>query len=53
MESNPALQELLGYSQDELRHKEFTEFFKPEEVADVKTFFKDLVAGNRGPYRME
>jgi PAS domain S-box-containing protein len=53
VESNPALQELLGCSQDELRHKEFTEFLKPEEVDRCKAFFKDVVAGNRGPYQVE
>ena len=53
VESNPALQELLGCSQDELRRKEFIEFVKPEEIDRCKAFFKDLVAGNRGPYRVE
>jgi PAS domain S-box-containing protein len=53
VESNPALQELLGYSQDELRQKEFFEFLKLEEVDRGKTFFKDQLAGNRGPYRVE
>ena len=53
VESNPALQELLGYSQDDLRNKEFTEFMQPEEVARCKAFFKDLVSGNRKSYRME
>ena len=40
MESNPALQELLGYSQDELRTKEFIEFIQPEEVARCKDLLK-------------
>lgn len=51
--SNPALQELLGYSEEELDHEVFSEFFKPEEAAQCQSFFKDLVAGNRGPYRIE
>jgi len=53
VESNPALQILLGYSRDEVHHKVLPEFSKAEEVARSKDFFKDLVAGNRGPYRAE
>lgn len=53
VESNPALQELLGYSQEELRTKEFTEFIQPEEVAGCKDLFQDLVSGSRKSYRVE
>ncbi len=53
VESNPALQKLLGYSQEELRHKEFTEFIQPEEAAGCRDLFQELVSGNRKSYRME
>ncbi|MFZ0052524.1 MAG: PAS domain S-box protein [Desulfobaccales bacterium] len=53
VESNPALQELLGCSRDDLCNKEFFEFLKLEEVDGCKAFFKDLVVENRGPYRVE
>ena len=53
VESNPALQELLGCSRDDLCNKEFFEFLKLEEVDGCKAFFKDLVVENRGLYRVE
>lgn len=53
VESNPALQELLGHSQDELRHKEFTEFVPPPEAAHCKKYYQAWVTGNRGPYHEE
>ncbi len=52
-ESNPALQELLGYSQDELRRREFFEFVQPEEATEWAGLFKDLVAGQRKSYQIE
>ncbi len=53
VETNPALQELLGYSQEELRDREFTEFLQPEEAAGCKDLFQELVSGTRASYRVE
>ena len=53
VESNQALQVLLGYSQDELLHKELAEFLQPEEAAKCKNYFKELAAGNPGPHLLE
>ncbi|HEY9072682.1 MAG TPA: PAS domain S-box protein, partial [Desulfobaccales bacterium] len=53
VESNPALQELLGQSQDELRQKEFTEFVPPPEADRCKEYYQQWVAGNRQPYHEE
>ncbi len=53
VESNPALQSLLGYSQEDLRTKEFSEFIQPEDAAGCKNLFQELVAGNRQSYRNE
>ncbi len=53
VESNPALRALLGYSQDELLHKELTEFLQPEEAAKCKNYFNELAAGKPGPHLLE
>jgi len=47
VESNPALQELLGSSQEELNHQEFTKFFQPDEAGGSRELFQELVAGKR------
>ena len=52
-ESNRALQELLGYSQDELQNKKFTQFLQTEDPVDCLLLFKDLVAGKRKSSRIE
>jgi PAS domain S-box-containing protein len=53
LESNPALQEMLGYSADELCDLAFTKVTHPEDVrADVE-LFRDLVAGKRQEYGLE
>ena len=53
VESNPALQELLGYSQVELNNKEFTRFGQSEEAAKCKELFNELVAGKRKSFQAE
>lgn len=54
-ESNPALQELLGYSAEELRGKPFTDFSHPDDVATDVAFYEELMAqkGGVGRYRLE
>jgi PAS domain S-box-containing protein len=52
-ESNPALQELLGCSREELRQKVFTEFAPSEDAARCWSLFQELVEGKRDSYQME
>lgn len=53
VESNPALQELLGYTQGELYGKGFGQFGPSEEVSGAKYHFREYVLGNRESYQSE
>ena len=54
-ESNPALQELLGYSAKELHGKLLTDFSHPDDTMADVTFYKELMAQKKGVgrYRTE
>lgn len=52
LESNPALQRLLGYSGDELRDLAFTQFTHPDDVAADLELYRELVAGTRDHYQL-
>jgi PAS domain S-box-containing protein len=54
-ESNPALQELLGYSAKELHGRLLTDFSHPDDVMADETFYKELMVQKRGVgrYRTE
>jgi PAS domain S-box-containing protein len=51
--SNPALQEMLGYSEEELRGMVFTEFTHPADIGMDMNLFQELAAGKRNQYRLE
>ncbi|HBY95272.1 MAG: PAS domain S-box protein [Ardenticatenaceae bacterium] len=53
MESNPALQEMLDYNAEELRHAVFTEFTHPDDVAADLRLYSEMVAGERDYYQIE
>ncbi len=53
LESNPALQTILGYSAEELRGMPFTEFTYPEDAAIDMTLYQSLIAGERDVYEIE
>jgi PAS domain S-box-containing protein len=53
LESNPALQAMLGYSADELREMVFTEFTHPEDVTADMDLYRELVAGKRERYSLD
>lgn len=53
MESNPALQELLGCRQENLHYKDFGEFILTGDAAGCQGLFKDLAAGDRPSCQME
>jgi PAS domain S-box-containing protein len=52
LESNPALQAMLGYSEGELRGRAYTEFTHPEDTATEAALFGELTSGARDSYRM-
>jgi PAS domain S-box-containing protein len=52
-ESNPALQEMLGLSREELRSRVFTDFTKGEDASRCKTLFTELVEGKRDSFQIE
>ena len=53
LESNPAMQEMLGYSGEELQGKVFTEITHPDDIAKDLDLYRGLVAGTRSHYQME
>lgn len=54
LDSNPALQQMLGYSGHELRGRPFTAFARhPDDAGADADLFAELVAGERDSYEME
>ncbi len=53
METNPALQKILGYSGEELHHKSFSQFTHPDDIPADMNLYNELVAGKRDHYQME
>jgi PAS domain S-box-containing protein len=51
--SNRALQEMLGYSAEELQGRPFTELSHADDGAADYNFLQELMAGKRDHYRME
>lgn len=45
VECNPALQELLGYSEDELCNKDFSKLAPPEDAGKSKEDYQEMLAG--------
>ncbi|MBW4683442.1 MAG: PAS domain S-box protein [Microcoleus vaginatus WJT46-NPBG5] len=53
MESNLALQEILGYGCEEIRGMNFTQLTHPEDVTTDLELFQEMRAGKRDSYRQE
>ena len=53
LESNPALQEILGYSAEELAKMHVVDAMHPDDQTAVGRLFRELVAGDRDAYRVE
>ncbi len=53
VESNPALQRMLGYSLAQFLHKSFTGFILPEDAPRCQVFFRELMEGKRQSYQAE
>ncbi len=52
-QSNPAFQQMLGYSEGELLGKHYAEFTHPDDLANEVEDVKDLLAGARSSYEIE
>ena len=53
IESNPALQQMLGYSEEELRNRVLNEFTHPDDAAMDADLHHELVIGKRDHYQIE
>jgi len=53
VESNPALQGMLGYGGKELRNRVFNEFIHPDDAAIDIDLDQELIAGKRDYYQIE
>ncbi|WP_083883505.1 PAS domain S-box protein [Spirulina subsalsa] len=53
VESNPALQKLLGYSAEELKHLHFTDYTYSEDVNADVSLVEEVFAGVRENFSME
>ena len=53
LETNPAVEQLLGYSRDELRGMHFRDFTHSEDVQKDLDLFQELVDGKRESYELE
>src|SRR5947209_5211630 len=53
LETNRALQELLGYRADEIRHRRVAEFMHPDDLQSVWEMYQELVTGRRDYFHLE
>jgi PAS domain S-box-containing protein/diguanylate cyclase (GGDEF)-like protein len=53
VEANPAIEQMLGYSADELRTMRFREYTHPDDVEHNLVLFDELMSGVRDAYRYE
>jgi two-component system, cell cycle sensor histidine kinase and response regulator CckA len=53
VESNPAMQRMLGYTREELRGMHFRDFTHPDDLHADLELFQEMVAGRRDCYQIE
>jgi len=53
LETNPAVQQMLGYSGEELRGMHFRDFTYPEDLEKDQQLFHQLISGDRDSYELE
>jgi PAS domain S-box-containing protein len=51
--ANSALEQILGYSAEELAGMVFTDFTHPDDVSADWELFEELIAGDRDNYQLE
>jgi two-component system cell cycle sensor histidine kinase/response regulator CckA len=51
--TNLALQDMLGYSEDQFREMDFSDFTHPDDTGAYQNLFDELLEGKRDFYRME
>jgi PAS domain S-box-containing protein/diguanylate cyclase (GGDEF)-like protein len=53
VETNPAMEAMIGYSASELAEISFADYTHPEDVEHNLSLFDDLMSGKRDSYRLE
>ena len=53
VETNPALQKMLGYTATELVGVRFADFTHPDDVAPALALYRELMEGRRSSYQVE
>jgi PAS domain S-box-containing protein len=53
VESNPALREMLGYTAEEMRHMNYTDFTHLDDISSSQAFFKQLIEGERDHFQFD
>ena len=53
IDSNPAIQELLGHSHSELMDRRVSEFVHPDDRLEARAAYLRMVAGGEGPLRRQ
>src|SRR5919202_1904550 len=53
LETNPALQALLGYGAEEMHHRTVAEFMHPDDLQSVWRLYQELVTGRRDHFQLE
>ncbi|HXJ91979.1 MAG TPA: PAS domain S-box protein [Terriglobia bacterium] len=53
LQCNPALERMLGYTEEELLRMSFTEFTYPEDQEMNLQLYRELIAGTRDSYQIE
>jgi len=53
VESNPALQAMLGYSREALQNMTFADFTHPDDLTADIELFQEMLAGQRESYQLE
>ena len=53
LETNRALQQLLGYRADEMLHRRVAEFMHPDDLQSVWEMYQQLVTGRRDYFHLE
>jgi PAS domain S-box-containing protein len=53
VESNLALEDMLGYTKEELRGKRFSEFTHPDDATIELSYVQELIVGKRDHYEIE